>query len=104
MTNSKRTIRTAKILISFFISERLHPPPRCKAGNSKLGGYLLLDEFNADWPPDLHLVSGRIQLARALIDVEHQHIVGILVGRQQIGPSWIDPEIPRGFALRGLVL
>ena len=46
-------------------------------------------------------LAGGCQVAGRGIDAEDDHVIGVLVGSEQISPGRIEVEVARRFALRG---
>src|ERR1035441_5106749 len=71
------------------------------AGAQKaLSALLRRNEDDADGGEGIQHVAGRTQLAAPGVDAEDHHVVGILVGGEQIGARRVDGEVTRRLAAR----
>src|SRR5450755_3513238 len=66
-----------------------------RRAENALSASLRRNESDADRGESIQDVAGRTQLAALGVDTEDRHVVGILVGGEEIGARGIDGEVTR---------
>ena len=72
-----------------------------RRAENALSALLRRNEDDADRGEGIQDVAGRTQLAALAVDAEDHHVIGILVGGEEIGARGVDGEVTRRHAARG---